>query len=110
MKKQLHPSDYRPVVFQDATTGFAFLTQSTASTNDTIDWEDGQSYPLIKVHISSSSHPFFTGEQKLLDTTGRVDRFKAHAKTAAERKQMLAQKAKKSILKAEQKAAKAKEK
>ena len=65
MKTNLHPTDYRPVVFSDDVAGFAFLTQSTAQTTDTIKWEDGNDYPLIKVHISSASHPFFTGEEKL---------------------------------------------
>ena len=68
MKKDLHPTDYRPVVFQDDAAGFAFLTQSTAKTNDTIKWEDGNEYPLVKLHISSASHPFFTGEEKIIDT------------------------------------------
>lgn len=95
MKKDLHPTDYRPVVFQDDAAGFAFLTQSTAQTNETIKWEDGKEYPLIKVHISSASHPFFTGEEKIIDTEGRVDRFKAKFAAAEARKQALANKAKK---------------
>lgn len=95
MKKNLHPSDYRPVVFSDDTAGFAFLTQSTAQTNETIKWEDGNEYPLVKVHISSASHPFFTGEEKIIDTEGRVDRFKNRAAAAEARKQALANKAKK---------------
>ncbi len=96
MKKKLHPTDYRPVVFSDEVAGFAFLTQSTAQTNETIKWEDGNEYPLVKVHISSASHPFFTGEEKIIDTEGRVDRFKARAAAAADRKAALANKAKKS--------------
>ena len=96
MKKNLHPTDYRPVVFSDEVAGFAFLTQSTAQTNETIKWEDGNEYPLVKVHISSASHPFFTGEEKIIDTEGRVDRFKARAAAAADRKAALANKAKKS--------------
>ncbi len=95
MKKDLHPTDYRPVVFQDDAAGFAFLTQSTAKTNDTIKWEDGNEYPLVKLHISSASHPFFTGEEKIIDTEGRVDRFKARSAAAEERKKALANKAKK---------------
>ena len=75
MKKDLHPTDYRPVVFQDDAAGFAFLTQSTAKTNDTIKWEDGKEYPLIKLEISNTSHPFYTGKMKLVDTAGRVDKF-----------------------------------
>ena len=74
MQKGLHPN-YRPVVFQDAAAGFAFLTQSCAETKDTIKWEDGNEYPLYKLEISSASHPFFTGKMKLLDTTGRVQKF-----------------------------------
>ncbi len=106
MKKDLHPTDYRPVVFQDDAAGFAFLTQSTAKTNETIKWEDGSEYPLVKIHISSASHPFFTGEEKIIDTEGRVDRFKARFNAAAERKAALANKAKKSAVRAEKKAAK----
>jgi len=96
MKTSLHPTDYRPVVFSDDTAGFAFLTQSTAQTSDTIKWEDGNEYPLVKVHISSASHPFFTGEEKIIDTEGRVDRFKNRAAAAEARKTELANKAKKS--------------
>lgn len=95
MKTSLHPTDYRPVVFQDEVAGFAFLTQSTAQTNETIKWEDGNEYPLVKVHISSASHPFFTGEEKIIDTEGRVDRFKNRAAAAEARKAELANKAKK---------------
>ena len=106
MKKDLHPTDYRPVVFQDDAAGFAFLTQSTAQTNDTIKWEDGNEYPLVKVHISSASHPFFTGEEKIIDTEGRVDRFKARFAAAEKRRAEVANKAKKSAKRAEKKAAK----
>ena len=95
MKSNLHPTDYRPVVFSDDVAGFAFLTQSTAQTNETIKWEDGNDYPLVKVHISSASHPFFTGEERIIDTEGRVDRFKNRAAAAEARKQELANKAKK---------------
>ena len=86
MKKGIHPTNYRPVVFQDDQAGFAFLTQSTATTDETVKWEDGNTYPLIKMHISSASHPFFTGEEKIIDTEGRVDRFKARFEAAAKRK------------------------
>ncbi|QHU91030.1 type B 50S ribosomal protein L31 [Candidatus Saccharibacteria bacterium oral taxon 955] len=95
MKSSIHPQDYRPVVFSDEVAGFAFLTQSTAQTSETIKWEDGNEYPLVKIHISSKSHPFFTGEEKIVDTEGRVDRFKARAKVAEERRAALAAKAKK---------------
>jgi large subunit ribosomal protein L31 len=74
MKKGIHPN-YRPVVFQDASCEFAILTRSTIQTSESIKWEDGNTYPLIKLEISSGSHPFFTGKQKLLDTAGRVEKF-----------------------------------
>lgn len=95
MKSSIHPTTYRAVVFSDDTAGFAFLTQSTAQTDDTIKWEDGNTYPLVKIHISSASHPFFTGEEKIIDTEGRVDRFAARQKAAEERRAALAAKAKK---------------
>jgi large subunit ribosomal protein L31 len=95
MKSSIHPTTYRPVVFSDEVAGFAFLTQSTAQTSDTIKWEDGKEYPLVKMHISSASHPFFTGEEKIIDTEGRVDRFKAKFAAAEARKKELASKAKK---------------
>lgn len=75
MKTDIHPN-YKPVVFQDISSDFSFLTQSTMSSKDTIKWEDGQEYPLVKVEISSHSHPFFTGKQKVVDTGGRVDKFR----------------------------------
>ncbi len=99
MKSSIHPQNYRPVVFSDEQAGFAFLTQSTAQTDETIEWEDGNTYPLVKIHISSASHPFFTGEEKIIDTEGRVDRFKARAKAAEERKSQLINKAKKAAAK-----------
>ena len=74
MKEGIHPT-YRKVVFKDISTDFSFLTQSTIQTKDTVTWEDGNEYPLIKVEISSDSHPFYTGKQKLVDTAGRVDKF-----------------------------------
>ncbi len=82
MKKDLHPKNYRPVVFQDLNNDWAFLTRSTATTEETIKWEDGNEYPLVKVHISSASHPFFTGQEKLVDIEGRVDKFKARQEAA----------------------------
>ncbi len=75
MKSDIHPS-YRPVVFQDTSSDFAFLTKSTIETSETIEWEDGNTYPFAKVEISSASHPFYTGKQILVDTTGRVERFR----------------------------------
>jgi len=75
MKPDIHPN-YRPVVFQDLSSEFAFLTRSTIATKETVKWEDGNEYPLIKVDISSHSHPFYTGKQKTLDVGGRVDKFR----------------------------------
>ena len=89
-KKELHPKDYRYVVFSDEAAGFSFLTKSTATSDETIKWEDGNEYPLVKVQISSASHPFFTGEEKIIDTEGRVDRFKARAEKAKKLKEALA--------------------
>lgn len=74
MKKGIHPN-YRPVVFQDTSADYAFLTRSTVETKETITWEDGNEYPLVKLEISSASHPFFTGKQKILDSAGRVEKF-----------------------------------
>ena len=75
MKKDSTPN-YRPVVFQDNSADFAFLTKSTVETKETITWTDGKEYPLVRVDISSQSHPFYTGKQNIVDTAGRVDRFK----------------------------------
>ncbi len=74
MKSDIHPT-YRPVVFMDQGAEFSFLTRSTIKTDETIEWEDGNTYPLAKVDISSASHPFFTGTMKIVDTAGRVERF-----------------------------------
>lgn len=86
MKKGLHPDNYRPVVFQDLNNGVTFLTRSTAATDEKIKLKDGREYPLVKVHISSASHPFFTGQEKLVDIEGRVDKFKARVATAEKRR------------------------
>ncbi len=75
MKADIHPK-YQPVVFQDISSDFSFLTSSTMTSKETIKWEDGNEYPLIKVEISSASHPFYTGKQKVMDTGGRIDKFK----------------------------------
>ena len=75
MKAGIHP-DYREVVFHDVTSDFKFLTRSTLGSKETTKWEDGNEYPLIKVDISSHSHPFYTGKQKTIDQGGRVDRFR----------------------------------
>ena len=75
MKKDIHPKNYRLVVFKDMSNDYAFLTRSTVETKETIKWEDGKEYPLVKLEISHTSHPFFTGKMKLVDTAGRVDKF-----------------------------------
>ena len=77
MKAGIHP-EYREVVFFDVTSDFKFLTRSTLATTakDTVKWEDGNEYPLVKIEVSSSSHPFYTGQNKLIDTSGRVDKFR----------------------------------
>ena len=106
-RKELHPKDYRLVVFSDEAAGFSFLTKSTAKSEETIKWEDGNEYPLVKVQISSASHPFFTGEEKIIDTEGRVDRFKARAKKAEALKATRGNKVAKAKKEAEKKAAKA---
>ena len=109
MKTSIHPDNYRLVVFDDEAAGFSFLTRSTAPTNETIKWEDGNEYPVVKIHISSASHPFFTGEEKIIDTEGRVDRFAAKMKAAAAHREELAKKAAAAKAKAEQLAAEAKQ-
>ncbi len=82
MKKDIHPENYRLVVFKDLSVDESFLTHSCAPTKDTVTWEDGKEYPLIKLEISSASHPFFTGKMKFVDTAGRIDKFnKKFAKT-----------------------------
>ncbi|MCS6823071.1 MAG: type B 50S ribosomal protein L31 [Cytophagaceae bacterium] len=74
MKKGIHPN-YREVVFEDTSSGFRFLTRSTIETKDTITWEDGNTYPLARVEVSSASHPFYTGKKMFVDTAGRVEKF-----------------------------------
>lgn len=81
MKKEIHPSSYRDVVFKDVSTDDAFITKSCVNTRDTIVWEDGKEYPLVKMEISAHSHPFFTGKMKFVDSAGRIDKFnKKYAK------------------------------
>lgn len=75
MRPGIHPR-YEPVVFRDRSAGFAFLTRSTRSSPETVEWEDGNTYPVIDVEISSASHPFYTGKQVIVDTAGRVERFR----------------------------------
>ncbi len=75
MKADIHPN-YREVVFHDVTSDFKFLTRSTLGSKETVKWEDGNEYPLVKVEISSASHPFYTGQNRVVDTAGRIDKFK----------------------------------
>jgi large subunit ribosomal protein L31 len=86
MKKEIHPENYRFVVFKDMSNDFAFLTKSCIDTKDTIVWTDGNEYPLAKLEISSTSHPFYTGKMKLVDTAGRVDKFRSRYKAHLEKK------------------------
>lgn len=76
MKKDIHPQGYRYVVFKDMSNGITFMSRSTANTRETVKWEDGNEYPLVKLEISNTSHPFFTGQKMLVDTAGRIDKFK----------------------------------
>lgn len=76
MRKDIHPSNYRLVVFKDMSNEDAFITRSTADSKETITWTDGKEYPLVKLEISNTSHPFYTGKMKLVDSTGRVDKFR----------------------------------
>ena len=86
MKKDLHPENYRLVVFKDMSNEYTFMTKSTASTRETIKMEDGKDYPLIKLEISNTSHPFYTGKMKLVDTAGRVDKFNTRYKNHMDKK------------------------
>ena len=92
MKKDIHPTDYRLVVFEDLNDGTKILTRSTVASEETTKWEDGNEYPVVKVHISSSSHPFYTGQEKLVDIEGRVDKFQARREAAAKAKKASADK------------------
>ncbi len=76
MKKGIHPENYRFVVFRDMSNGDSFLSRSTANSKETVKWEDGNEYPLIKLEISNTSHPFYTGKNVLVDTAGRIDKFR----------------------------------
>ena len=76
MKEGIHPENYRMVVFKDMSTDYAFMTRSAANAKETIEWEDGNEYPLIKLEISHKSHPFYTGKMNLVDTAGRIDKFR----------------------------------
>jgi large subunit ribosomal protein L31 len=96
MKKDIHPKNYRYVVFEDLNDGTKILTRSTVKSEETVKWEDGNEYPLVKVHISSSSHPFYTGQEKLVDIEGRVDKFAARRKAAEEARKAKQEKSAKS--------------
>ena len=98
MKQGIHADNYRLVVFEDLNNGYRMITRSTVKTDDTTKWEDGNEYPFVKVHITSASHPFFTGEERILDIEGRVDKFKARAaagQAAKDKRAAAAQKASK---------------
>ncbi len=82
MKKAIHPISYRKVVFEDATSGARFLIGSTIPTKQSMQWDDGVTYPLVKVEISSASHPFYTGKETIIDSTGRVEKFKKRTAAA----------------------------
>ena len=87
MKKEIHPKDYRFVVFKDMSNGTTFLTRSTASSKETIKWDDGKEYPLLKLEISNTSHPYYTGKMQFIDSAGRIDKFnKKYGKKNSEAK------------------------
>lgn len=86
MKKDIHPENYRLVVFKDMSNGYSFLSRSTTPSKETIEWEDGKEYPVVKLEISNTSHPFYTGKMKLVDTAGRVDKFKNRYKKHFDKK------------------------
>jgi len=110
MKQGIHPTDYRLVIYEDLNNGVRFLTRSTGSSDEMVKWEDGKEYPLIKVHITSASHPFFTGEERILDIEGRVDKFKARAAAGKASKDKRAAAATKQATRAAKKAEKAESK
>ena len=86
MKTDIHPDNYRMVIFHDNSSGARFLVGSTIETEATDKWEDGQEYPIAYIDVSSASHPFYTGQEKVMDTAGRVDRFKQRAAKAGKKK------------------------
>jgi large subunit ribosomal protein L31 len=86
MKKDIHPQDYRKVIIHDNASGEQFLVSSTMPSEETAKWEDGNEYPLVKVEISSASHPFYTGTEKRLDTAGRAEKFKKRLEAAQKKK------------------------
>lgn len=86
MKKDIHPDNYRKVIFQDTSNNDRVLIGTTTPSDATDKWEDGNEYPLITVDVSSTSHPFYTGQEKVMDTAGRVDRFKQRMSKAGKKK------------------------
>lgn len=86
MKTDIHPANHRPVIFEDNSSGARFLVRSTVESEKTDKWDDGKEYPVVYVDVSSASHPFYTGQEKVMDTAGRVDRFKQRAAQAQGRK------------------------
>lgn len=86
MKKEIHPDNFRQVIFHDNSSGERFLIGSTIASSETDKWSDGKEYPLVTVDVSSASHPFYTGQEKVMDTAGRVERFKARMQKAGKRK------------------------
>lgn len=86
MKKEIHPENYRPVIFLDDTNGAKFLIGSTVRTSETMKWEDGKEYDVFHVEISSESHPFYTGNEKIVDSAGRVEKFKTKRAAAKAKK------------------------
>lgn len=87
MKKGIHPDNYRLVAFRDMSNGYTFVTRSTTNSKETVKLEDGKEYPLVKIEISNTSHPFYTGKMKLVDTAGRVDKFMNRYKDHLAKKQ-----------------------
>jgi len=86
MKTDIHPDNYRKVIFHDNSSGERFLIGSTISSSETAKWDDGEEYPVAYVDVSSKSHPFYTGQEKVMDVAGRVERFKARAEKAGKKK------------------------
>lgn len=106
MKKDIHPADYNLIIFEDLNNGFRILTRSTAKTAEKGTWDDGNDYPLLKVHITSASHPFFTGQERLVDIEGRVDKFKARREAAVKAKAEAAERGAKATRKSTESASK----
>ena len=105
MKADIHPQDYRLVVFQDLNNGTSFLIKSTARTKETVKHADGQTYPLVKLHITSASHPFYTGLEKVIDIEGRIDKFKSRRQAAEEAQKQMQSKSLKALKKTTEQAA-----